>query len=151
MAWEFKYRVSVVLTHFSLDPQEISARIKDVTPSCVTKIGDKRQMRSGTVRVATNSVWWAQLHEPEFLHPKSDDFGIKLRECLTRLQPCGDVFREVRQTGYAYLYVASFADSNHSVGIIPADVLALCGSIDLDLDLEYYSSPESEAPQDDAS
>jgi hypothetical protein len=139
MAWEFQYKVYLDLTHFLMDPQEISARISHLTPSQITRVGDQKLLKSGATRVAKNSVWSARLHEPEFLHSVSHDFGNTLRQCLEKLQPYGEVFREVRQTGYAYLQVVWFSDTGHSVGIIPTDVLAMCSLLNLDIDLEYYA------------
>jgi hypothetical protein len=139
MAWEFKYELTLHLTHFLIDPKEISTRIKHLRPSTELAMGDTRVLPSGVARTASNSVWTARLHEGEFLHSGESDFGNTIRECLERLRPYAEVFQQVRQQGYAYLRVVWFADSSHSVGIIPADVLMLAGSIELDLDLEFYT------------
>jgi hypothetical protein len=142
MAWDFQYCLTLDLSHFSIDPDEISARITHLNPR-TARVGDQRVMSSGATRRSTNSVWSARLHDSEFLHSESHDFGNTLRACLTKLTPHGELFREVRQCGYAYLQIVFFSDSNHSVGIVPADVLATCGSLGLDLDLEYYAPNEA--------
>jgi len=149
MAWGFKYKIKLHLTHPTMDPDVISKQLADIEPSHTAKAGEPVQRESGRVRVPSLSVWQARLHEEAWLHTENDDsenndFSNVLRTCLEKLAPHSELFKDIQQEGWAYLRVVHFSDTTHCVNIIKADVLQQCASLGLDLDLEFYAPDRPE-------
>jgi hypothetical protein len=143
MAWEFENKVSLILDHPSMNAKVMSRRMTSVLPDYCITAGDQKNLKSGAVRNAVVTVWRKRLHEEEWLDSDSQDFAETLRRCLETLRPHHNLFLEIRVEGHAHLQVVWFSKTIQSAGVVPADVLATCGSIGLDLGLEYYAPNES--------
>jgi hypothetical protein len=132
MAWEFDYKLSLRFEGFTLNPDEISAQITHLLPE-VTRLGD----RTPSGGYARYPVWYARLHAPEFLSSEVRTLEDELRESLDKLRQHAPLIRRLRQEGSAYLQIVFMCD-RHAVATVPPEVLELCGSLELTLDLEYW-------------
>jgi hypothetical protein len=144
MAWDFRFQLNLELIHASEDPQRFTSVLSTLAPTYTARAGEQKVVRSGNVRVVQRSVWRARLHDEKYLHSTSDNLESVLENALELLTPYSGLFHEIKEGGYAYLQLVWFADSIHSVTVIPAKILATCGTAGLDLDIEFYGPNSSE-------
>ena len=138
MAFGFKYKVTLVLVHRSMNAVAIRDRLSTLEPTRAVTAGDIKVFKSGRQRPASNSVWESRLHAANELDSEVTPLSAFLETCLRKLDGFKDFFIEVREDGNARLEILWYSDTIHSAGVIEPEVLAHIGNTGLSLDLEYY-------------
>jgi hypothetical protein len=147
MAFGFKYHVSLLLTHPSMDARRISERLHPLEATKAITAGQNRIFKSGRQRPASVTVWEARLHNENELDSEELSLSDFLKASLPRLEEFKDFFAEVRQNGDARLEVVWYTESTHSAGVVEPEVLMKLGNMQLSFDLEHYCREQTKGEQ----
>jgi hypothetical protein len=139
MAFGFKYKVSLVLTHPSMEATDLTERLREFSPEKAISAGDMRSFKSGLKRPAALTVWRTNL-AGDYIDSETADLNEFLKSWLPRLRKHQDAFLDVNSGGDSRLEIEWRFSTTHSVEVLSPDVLKELGAIGLALDLEIYTS-----------
>jgi hypothetical protein len=142
MANEFHFSVSLSITHPTADPKMISDVLFSLRPRIQTAAGSECLGKDGKALVphrrALLTHWLADLHEGERLF--SDDIPLSdfILNKLSDFDQFGSLFGDLKKEGQVVLLIGWFSDTNHSAGVLTAEVLKRCGELGIDLEMNFY-------------
>jgi hypothetical protein len=144
----YSFRISLRITHPSIDPGEITAAVS-LTPEHVWRAGEPRTtpkgMRLNGVR--DESYWTARLDEGQ---GPGCDLTAAIAAQIDRVAPHHALFRRLpADGGHVEFFVGWFIDGMAG-GSFDANLLARLGELGIDLSRSVYSTPEAR-PSDSAS
>jgi hypothetical protein len=141
MAFGFKYKVCLVLTHPSMEAIDLTERLREFAPEIAISAGEIRTFKSGLTRPAALTVWQTNL-VGDYIDSETAELNEFLISCLPSLRKHQDVFLDVNSGGDSRLEIEWRFSTTHSAGVLTPDVLKELGAIGLALDLEIYTSQE---------
>jgi hypothetical protein len=142
MAFGFKYKACLVLTHPSMQATVLTERLREFSPDKAISAGQIRTFKSGLERPAALTVWRSYL-AGDYIDSEATDLNEFLKSWIPSLRKCQDVFLDVNSDGDSRLEIEWRFSTTHSVEVLSPDVLMELGAIGLALDLEIYTSSET--------
>ena len=140
---DYKYSVSLSISHPSIDPDSISRKF-GITPIREHRLGGVRKTHTGEILEGNyeSSFWRARLHESERL--ASTDILLEdfLAEQNARFAPHKEYFRQlVESGGYVEYFIGWFEEGTGNISAsFSSELLSKTSALKIAIGLDVYSS-----------
>ncbi len=142
--FEFRYKVSLHISHPNLDPDKVSEEL-GFRPVASHKVGAPRRSPAGSPLSGCykESYWYCDLPQAE-----NADLSEFLQDAAQRLESHRDFLIQIRDTGgSSELWVCWYNEIN-STDRLSWSLLRLLSELRLDLRIDVYAEENDEKPTD---